>query len=322
MAAAFAATDKAPLTAILIVFELTGDYPLVLPLMLACGLATYLSSLVEPDSVHVRPLKERGITFGQPDDIDVMQAVSVGEVMTRGHPTIRLEECYPAVRGLFERTGSHGFAVVDGGHRLIGVLTQTDLDRAESRDDVLLERRALDTLTAADLCTRAPVVVHPDEPVYTAVHRMAALDVGRIPVVERGTNRVAGLMRRADVLRAYQRGLHRHLGDQQRLATGRLRDLAGVTFLEATITDGSAVAGQHVREIAWPPRTVLTSIRRLGQVVMPTGDTLLGAGDEVVVLTATDSVGQVRTLMTHPIGDALDPTDPAQQVRPDVPEAP
>ena len=313
MAAAFAAADKAPLTAILIAFELTSDYALILPLMLACGLATYLSSLVEPDSIYVHPLRKRGITVHQPQDIDVMQAVSVGEVMTRTHPTIRQEERYPEVKAIFDRTGSHGFAVVDGGHRLVGVLTHTDMEKTQSRDDVLVERRDVDSLTAADLCTEGPVVVHPDEPVYTAVHRMAALDIGRVPVVERGTNRLLGLVRRADVLRAYQRGLNRHLGDQQRKASRRLRDLAGVTFLELTVHENSSVAHQPVRDIAWPARTVLTTIRRMGRVVMPTGDTVLEPGDDVVVLTDEDAVGQVRTLMTEEIGDALDPTDPAQR---------
>ena len=155
------------------------------------------------------------------------------------------------------------------------MITHTDMERTQSRDDVLVERRDINSLTAADLCTEGPVVVHPDEPVYTAVHRMAALDIGRVPVVERGTNRLLGLVRRADVLRAYQRGLNRHLGDQQRKASQRLRDLAGVTFLELTVHEDSSVAGQHVRDIAWPERTVLTTIRRMGRVVMPTGDTVL-----------------------------------------------
>ena len=313
MAAGFSAAARAPLTAILITFELTGDYALVLPLMLSCGIATFLADRIEPDSVYTHPLHERGIMYGELHDVDVMQTVTVGEVMTRGHPTVRREERYPAIRELFDRVGSHGFAVVDGDHRLVGVLTHTDMERARSRDDVLVENRDIGTLTAAELCTEGPVVVHPDEPVYTAVHRMAALDIGRVPVIEHGSNRLVGLMRRADVLRAYQRGLNRHLGDQQRIASERLRDLAGVTFLELTVDPDAMASGQQVREVTWPERTVLTTIRRMGRVVMPTGDTVLEPGDDVVVLTDQDAVGQVRALLTEPLGDALDPTDPAQR---------
>lgn len=313
MAAAFAAADKAPLTAILIVFELTGNYGLILPLMLACGLSTYLSSLVEPDSIYVHPLRQRGIVFGQPQDIDVMQAVTVGEVMTRGHPTIRDTEPYPAIASLFERSRSHGFAVVDADDRLAGVLTLTDLNRAAARHDVLVEGHDIDTLTARDLATAGPVVVHADDPVYTAVQRMATLDIGRIPVVERRTGRLLGLMRRADVVKAYQRGLHRHLGGQQRQVSRELRDLSGVTLVEFSLDADAVAAGEYVRDVAWPPRTVVTTIRRRGTVVMPSGDTVLEPGDDIVVLTAGESVGQVRALLTQSIGAALDPTDPAQR---------
>lgn len=313
MAAGFSAAARAPLTAILIAFELTGDYGLVLPLMLSCGIATYLADRVERDSVYTHPLHERGIVYGEVHDIDVMQTVRVSEVMTTDHPTVRAEETYAAIEDLMEETGSHGFAVVDGGHRLVGVVTRQDLERATTRAEVIAEGRDARRITAEELSTTEPVVVHPDEPVYTAVQRMAALDVGRVPVVERGTNRYLGVMRRADVVRAYQRGLNRHLGDQQRLASQPLRDLGGVEFVELAMRDGAVATGQRVRDVAWPPRTVLTSIRRAGQIVMPTGDTVLRPGDEVVVLTDRDAVEQVRVMMTEPVGVALDPTDPDQR---------
>lgn len=295
MAAGFSAAARAPLTAILIAFELTNDYGLVLPLMLTCGVATYLASLVEPDSVYTHPLRIRGIVFGEPTDIDVMEAVSVREVMTRDHPSIRREERFDDIEALFDRTSSHGFAVVDGGHRLVGVLTRQDLERARSQPR---GERLLSSLTADDLCTREPFIVHPDEPVYTAVHRMAALDVGRVPVIERGSGRLLGMVRRGDIVRAYQRGLNRHLGDQQREATRHLRDLGGVTLIEIAVNADAPAAGHHVREITWPQRTILTSVRRGGTLVMPTGDTVIEPGDEVVVLTDRQMVDEVRELLT------------------------
>jgi chloride channel protein, CIC family len=295
MAAGFSAATRAPLTAILITFELTNDYGLVLPLMLTCGVATYLASLVEPDSIYTHPLRQRGIVFGEPADIDVMEAVSVREVMTRDHPSIRREERLNDIEALFERTSSHGFAVVDGGHRLVGVLTRQDLEGARER---IADRQVRDALTADDLCTKDPLVVHPDEPVYTAVQRMAALDIGRIPVVERGSNRVLGVVRRGDVVRAYQQGLNRHLGDQQREATRNLRDLVGVTLIEIAVHPEAPATGRRVREVAWPQRTILTSIRRAGSLVMPTGDTVIEPGDEVVVLTDRKTIDEVRGLLT------------------------
>lgn len=313
MAAGFSAAARAPLTAILIVFELTGDYGMVLPLMLSCGVATWLAERFEPDSVYTHPLRERGIVVGRLEDIDVLQAVSVGEVMTTDHPTLRADQSLDEILDLFRRTTTHGLAVVDDRGRLDGVLTRSDVDTPE--DHPLVRDGTLDVheLTAHDLASREPVVVHVDDPVHTAVHRMAALDVGRVPVVDRHTRQLLGLVRRSDIIVAYQRGLSRHLGDQQRTATRSLRDLTGVAFLEATVSPDSSAANRRIQDITWPSRTVVITIRRGTEVVMPTGPTVLEPGDDVVVLADTAVQSTVSHLLTAPTADGWDPTDPAQR---------
>jgi chloride channel protein, CIC family len=94
-----------------------------------------------------------------------------------------------------------------------------------------------------------------------------------------------GVFRRGDIVRAYQRGITRSLGSQQRAQAGRLRDLSGVRFVELVVTPDSPLADARVRDVRWPRNTVLTSVRRVGEVVVPTGETQLRAGDELVVLT-------------------------------------
>jgi chloride channel protein, CIC family len=284
MAAVFAATARAPLTAVLIVFELTGSYDLVLPLMLAVGIAISVGELRGSPSIYVQQLRERGVVHGQPDDVDVLQTVTVGEVMSAGHPTVDASLDRTTLERRFTTTGSHGFAVVDGRGRLVGIVTRGDLAR--------------EGLTAGALATRRVLSVAPDDPVFRAVRRMADLDVGRVPVVDPTSRQVVGMLRRADVVRAYRRGINRTLGAQQRAATGRLRDLAGVRFVEVLIDARSEVAGRVVSDVRWPERTVLTSVRRDGEVIVPTGATELRAGDELVVLTADGAA--VRRLVGNP----------------------
>lgn len=312
MAAGFAAAARAPLTAILIVFELTGDYGMVLPLMLACGIATWLAERGEEESVYTHPLRDRGIVHGTSEDVDVLQAVSVGDAMTSDHPSVLDVQSVGDLRRLFDDTGSHGFAVVDGGHRLVGVVTRSDLDHADDHPAVRAGRQDVDDLRVIDIATDRPVVVHPDDPVHTAVHRMAALDIGRVPVVERRTKRLVGMIRRGDVVRAYQVGLNHHLGDQQRQASHGLRDLAGVAFQEVTVSAGSIADGAEIRQVSWPSRTIVVSIQRAGRVVMPTGDTRLHVGDVIVVLADDEARPLVAHLATAPDEEGLDPTDPAQ----------
>ncbi|HEX9766092.1 MAG TPA: chloride channel protein, partial [Nitriliruptorales bacterium] len=113
MAAVFAAAARTPLTAVLIVFELTGDYGLVLPLMLSAGLATFIADRIEPDGIYTAPLRREGIVTHEPDEVDVMQSITVGEVMTTSSPQLDASLPLEDVIRAFRKTAHHGFAVVD-----------------------------------------------------------------------------------------------------------------------------------------------------------------------------------------------------------------
>ena len=316
MAAAFSAAARAPLTAIVIAFELTGDYELVLPLMLAAGIATLVADRINPDSVYTYPLRKQGIVYAEPEDVDIMQSVSVGEIMTTGHDAVPASMPVAELRRLFATSGHHGFPVLGGDGRLTGVVTMSDLARADeeetaratgerapphrTHDGAPHHRRPHDgVVTVDDICTHQPVTVTPDDPVFRAVRRMASLDVGRVPVVSSEDHGIlVGLLRRSDLVKAYQRAVVRNLGAQQRRQWSQLRDLGGVQFVELRVEAGAPSDGKPVKEIAWPQRTVLTSVRRDGQVVLPRGDTVLQAGDEVVVLTGRDTADEVHRLMS------------------------
>jgi len=296
-AAVFAAAARAPLTAILIAFELTGDYQLVVPMMLSAGIATFLADRVSRDSLYEAPLRLRGIAFTPvSDDVDVMQLLVVSEVMSTTHPTVAPDQSLADLRTLFDHSRSHGFAVVGPGGRLVGVVTISDLQRAED---------AGRPATAADICRRRPVTVDATATLDAALQRMAAIDVGRIPVVT-GRDRYQGIVRRSDVVTAYQRAILRKLDEQQDVHTSHLRDLTGVRTLTLSVDTGSPVDGELVREIEWPARTLVTSIRRGSAVLLPDGATRLAAGDEVMVLADPTEVETVRALLVRqgaPIGD-------------------
>ena len=298
MAAVFAAAARAPLTAIVLAFELTGDYELVLPLMLAAGLATFIADRVDVESIYSRPLARQGIVYAEPEDVDIMQTVRVGEVMTDDPDTLPADMSLARAREEFRRTRHHGFPVVDGG-RLVGVCTLSDLARAGAERTGELGAEQDATITVADICSHRPLTVTPLDPVYRALRRMATLDVGRLPVVaDHDHSRLVGLIRRSDLVKAYRQAVTRSLATQQRKELQRLRDLSGTQFIEARVTARAPVAGSCVREVAWPAHTLLTSIQRQGDLVMPSGDTELMEGDQVSAITDRDHVAQVRELLT------------------------
>ena len=299
MAAVFAAVVRAPLTAIILVFELTGDYELVLPLMLAVGIASFGADRLGWRSIYVEGLRRRGVTLERPDDVDVLQLVAVREVMTAAespNATVRADTPVSVLRAHFIDESLHGTIVIDADGLLVGVVARSDLDR---------EAGARPGAVAADIATRRPASAVPDEPVFRAVQRMANLDVGRLPVIEPATGRVIGVFRRADVVRAYDRGIERTVADRMSRDAGRLRDVTGLEAVRLVVAAGSVVDGACVRGVRWPERTILTGVQRGTAAIVPTGDTTLAADDLIVALTGDPDA--LRDLLRRPSTPVSDP---------------
>lgn len=305
MAAVLGAAARAPLTGIIIAFELTGDYGMVLPLMLAAGIATLVADRLDRDSIYTLPLRHKGIVYSEPEDIDMLQLVKVREIMTRSPETVTADETLEELRHRLRRSGPHGFPVVDPNddRRLLGVVTISDLRRATAADGTQdrsgsQDEPGAEPRTVADICTRHPLTITPEDPVFRAVQRMASIDVGRLPVVSAEDHgRLVGMVRRADIVTAYQQALRRTVETQQRSADGPLRDLVGTRSLELAVDARSVVAGQRIRDIAWPPRTIVASIRRDAEVLTPSGATEIRSGDTLLVITASDQTERLRELV-------------------------
>ncbi len=272
MSAVFASVARAPLTAILIVFEITQDYGLVLPLMLATTLATLLTDLLGRESVYTMALGRMGIRKVQRGDVDVLDTVTVGTVMSPVVAAIPRSATLREVQVTLDGSRHHGLPVVDDG-RLLGIVTVTDVLRAGGPSD---------EVSAGDAMTPDPVCVTPDSPASLALERMAALGVGRLPVVAvDDAKRLVGMFRREDAVTAYHHALGSHVDTELHRHRLRARVGPGASFFTFTVPPGSVADGRTVGEVAWPDGCTLVSIRRGRQVIVPEGDTRLAAGDTV-----------------------------------------
>ncbi len=276
MAAVFAGAAHAPITAVIILFEMTGDYRIILPLMLATALSTILTYyMLHGESIYTLKLTRRGVRLERGHDIDVMQGVRVDEVMTRDVDTVPATMPLAELAREFQRTGHHGFPVLDEEGNLYGVVTLQDLRNG-------LERKDANGLTAGDIATRDVLTVFPDEPMWVALKRMGIRDIGRIPVVDReNPRRLVGLVRRSDIVRAYHLGIVRKAEIRHRTERLRLGKLDHTEFVDITLPEGCPVVGKRVAEVEWPPDCVVVSIRRGRDVIIPHGRTILQAGDKV-----------------------------------------
>ncbi len=201
MAAVFAGVAKSPITAIIILFEMTMDYKIILPLLIAVVISTVVSRGLSRESIYTLKLLRRGIDIRQLEQTSPMREIAVGEAMTRNFPTalptMPVTELVTALR----RTGHHGFPVVgtDGG--LLGVVTLADVEAAMSKDSP-------EKLKVEDIYTKAVVTAYPDEYIHDVFLKLGTQDVGRIPVVDRNNPKhLLGVLRRHDIVSAYTRAV-------------------------------------------------------------------------------------------------------------------
>jgi len=200
MGAFFAAVAHGPMTAIILLFEMTRNYSLLLPLMAAVIVSYSIARALNRESIYTLGLVRRGVDVHRREQADILAAVTVGEVMTRDFPTVLPSITLPELMERFRETGHHGFPILDEAGQLYGVVTLQDVEKATPRKDV--------PLTAADIATRSPIVAYPDQSVHQALAQLGGRDVGRIPVVDRANpKKLLGVLRRHDVVSAYAKAM-------------------------------------------------------------------------------------------------------------------
>lgn len=289
MAAVLAGTVHAPLTAVLILFEMTNDYRIILPLMFAVVVSLWISQRLQRHSIYTLGLERKGIRLQRGRDIEVLESLQVEEVMQCDPPVLRQADSLADAIEVLQRLHYHGLPVLDAEGTLVGVLTVQDIDRARAE--------GTDAGIVGDACSRDVLVTYPHETLGQALRRMSARGIGRLPVVAPSDDKkLVGLLRRTDVVRAYDAALTRRAALRQDAQRVRLGESTGVNILELVIEPGAPCAGRTVAEVGWPHDCVLATLRRRGTLRIPRGETSLQPGDVLTVVTEVEAQQAVRSL--------------------------
>jgi chloride channel protein, CIC family len=198
MGAVVAAATDAPLTGILIVFEMTNDYAIMMPLMIATVIAYVVARHLEPDSLYSGWLRRRGEAIQHGTDLDILARIPVADAFTRDALVILESASAGELIAHLGQTEQTDFPVIDADGRLVGLITVGDIGRV-ARDQSDLG----DILVAADIA-RPTETITPEETLLVAVRRMGVRGAGAIPVVHGQTGRLLGLLDRRQVLGYYE----------------------------------------------------------------------------------------------------------------------
>ena len=202
MGAVVAGTTHGVLSAILIVYELTNDYRIILPIMAAAGLSSIVAEFIDPDSIYYKKLKRRGEMITRGHELHRLEHITVRDVMIRNFPTVRnSDNVDEIVRVARAHPNIESLPVMNGDDQLVGIIHAEDLHR------VLDTTVSSDLINADDIATKSPVSVAPDANLIEALRDFGVRDVESLPVESRqgGSRQLVGLLLRVDVMRLYRK---------------------------------------------------------------------------------------------------------------------
>ncbi|HDL03630.1 MAG TPA: CBS domain-containing protein, partial [candidate division Zixibacteria bacterium] len=197
-----AGTTHAPITAILIIFEMTSDYRIILPLMVAVVFSTLVARRIFEPSIYTIKLIKRGIFLKGGKDTAVLKANRVEDIMDQEFEALPAAMPLAKIMEKVEASKGTTFMVVDRLGKFVGILSFQDMLG-------ILTQHTLDYLVIAkDIATTDFVTVYPDDDLETALGRLNLKGFKMLPVVNRNDpSIILGVLRREDLIQHYNKKL-------------------------------------------------------------------------------------------------------------------
>ncbi len=205
MGALVSATTHGPMTAILMLFEMTGDYKIILPLMIAAITASLTAGQLLPESIYTLKLSRRGVDIRAGREANILKSMQVADVM---NPDVEaVGEGWPLSRlaNMIAKSKHNSFPVLGADQRLVGILSFKDYSEALFNEDLM------HLVVARDIATTNLVTASAADNLYDTLERFSQWDFATLPVVaDDDPTRLVGVLSRRDILRAYNNAVLRH----------------------------------------------------------------------------------------------------------------
>ncbi|MFO7654627.1 MAG: chloride channel protein [Candidatus Krumholzibacteriia bacterium] len=296
MAAMVGAATGGPLTAILILFEMTGEYSIILPLMLASIAATLVYRSVQRDSIFTLKFTLAGKRLEMGRESAILQQYQVEDIMVLNPTTIPQDWTFDRILELFLSGYDEHYYVTDDRRRLVGVISIHDVK------NLLHEKSLARVLIAADICAPAPAGVDRTDNLEDCLLELGREDRRDLPVLESAHDPVlTGIVTRRGIFEVYNREVLHQEDMGIKLVTGeaRMRDCVDLPeeYRVQVLTPPASYLGRTVRELGLRERynvSVLAVKRRtaLGgqRNELPQPDRALDPGDQLIVVGHVDDL--------------------------------
>ncbi len=305
MGAVVAATTHAPITAIVMIFELTKSIAIIPPLMAACVISTLVAAWLKRDSIYTLKLRRHGIDLFAEPEPNLLKTLFVRDLVDPAPELVQAGATFPEVLDLVVRSSHSEFFVVDAGKRMLGAISVSELRR------LLFEQENFRHLVvAADLLDAERPTVTAEDDLDTALQLMLRAGVAELAVVDASDpQRLVGSLHQYAVIEAYNReALRRDLAggfsSRVTLAGRGHRVELGGGYVVAELQAPRSWVGRSLRELDLRPRLGLEVLlmRRFrpqseeATVRVPGADDGIAEGDVLVVAGSEAAVAAVEAL--------------------------
>ncbi len=280
MMSCFGSISRAPLAVMLMVAEMTGTLSLIVPAMVAVGLATLIVRRND-DTIYRSQLRSRAdspahrILTGLP----LLGAARASQAMAVPRCVIPSSADVATALSMLEASGVEGAPFIGAEGRYVGVVTLETLRRASV---------APDPPVLASLVDTSFLPIHQDVHLDVVLDTLTSTPQTWVAVVD-DERRVIGTIATSDLIASYRRSLQASLR-----RVSEVSESSGM--LDVVVSENSPIVGASLRAAAIPKGVLITAIERGREVIRPTGDTVIYPGDRFMALGTSEDLTRLQQL--------------------------
>ncbi len=202
MGAVVSATTHGPLTAILMLFEMTGDYKIILPLMITCIISTLVAGQLYRESIYTFKLIRRGVDIRAGKEVNTLKSITVAEVMNRQVESFYEGVSLDVLSHRIAKSKYNSFPITDRQDQLTGILSFTDYR------DAVFDEHLKDLVIAKDLASSEVTTICMEANLFEALEVISLKDFAILPVVTKDNPySMVGVLSRRDITGAYDKAV-------------------------------------------------------------------------------------------------------------------
>ncbi|MFQ6069651.1 MAG: chloride channel protein [Candidatus Aminicenantales bacterium] len=307
MGAVAAGAMHAPITSILIIFELTNDYRIILPLMIACIISVLITTRLKKDSIYTLKLSRRGISLFRGQEVNVLRSLKVSMVMKKDYEKVYVDTPFRKLMDLTITSPHPNFFVVDRQNQLSGVISIHDVRRIINQSEDFES-----ILVAFDLLTPLNHYFTPDDTLDILMKAFSEINIDELPIVNSETKKqLIGRVSKNDVIEAYNKEvLKRDMVTSVSSYISSLQKFKKIELVDGEILCEVEVSGEFVNktlqeldlrkrfgiEVILIKQSYPLGKREKQNVISPKPDYRFKLGDTILIMCPKDGLKNIEFL--------------------------